>query len=128
MRDDYYDNYWVSWDESVPGSDIGITDYGHRGVPDVFLSAPLKSVDKGGVWNGAEFANAEYDALVDEYSSSTDLQSQQAASAKIQALLVDEVPIIFPYNYNYLSATKKNVTGVVTGAMGYVYTDAAAKG
>ncbi|MDH4276976.1 MAG: ABC transporter substrate-binding protein [Acidimicrobiia bacterium] len=127
MRDDYYDNYWVSWDESVPGSDIGITDYGHRGVPDVFLAAPLKSADKGGVWNGAEFANPTYDALVDEYSASTDLQSQQAASAKIQTLLVDEVPIIFPYNYNYLSAVKTNISGVVTGAMGYVYTDQAAK-
>ncbi len=127
MRDDYYDNYWVSWDPSVPGSDIGITDYGHRGVPDVFLSAPLKSVDNGGVWNGAEFANAEYDTLIDEYSSSTDLQSQQAASAKIQTLLIDEVPIIFAYNYNYLSATKKGVDGVVTGAMGYVYTDSATK-
>lgn len=127
MRDDYYDNYWVKFTPEAPGSDIGITDYGHRGVPDVFLTAPLKSPDAGGVWNGAEYANPAYDALVDEYSSSADLQSQQAASAKIQALLQEDVPIIFPYNYNYLSATKKAVTGVVTSAMGHVFTDSAAK-
>jgi peptide/nickel transport system substrate-binding protein len=128
MRDDYYDNYWVSWDPSVPGSDLGITDYGHRGVPDVFLNAPMRSPDKGGIWNGAEFVNADFDALVDTYSASTDIQSQQTAAVQIQELLLDETPILFLYNYNYLSATKPNVTGVVTSAMGHVYTDQAAKG
>jgi peptide/nickel transport system substrate-binding protein len=128
MRDDYYDNYWVSWDPSVPGSDLGITDYGHRGVPDVFLNAPMRSPDKGGIWNAAEFVNADFDALVDTYSAATDIQSQQTAAVQIQELLQDETPILFLYNYNYLSATKPNVTGVVTSAMGHVYTDQAAKG
>ncbi len=127
MRDDYYDQYWIGSD-SVPGSDIGITDYGHRGVPDVYLNAPLRSVEKGGIWNAAEFKNAEYDSIVDTYSSSTDLQSQQAAALKIQTLLQDETPILFPYNYNYLSATKSTVTGIVTSAMGHVYTEQASKG
>ena len=124
LSDDYYDTYWVAFDPSIPGSDLGITDFGHRGVPDVFLVAPLKT---GGSWNAAEFSNAEYDTLLDTYQSSLDLQSQQDASAKIQELLLDEVPIIFPYNYNYLSATTKNVTGVVTSAMGHVYTEQASK-
>ena len=42
LSDDYYDNFWVAFDPSIEGSDLGITDYGHRGVPDVFLVAPLK--------------------------------------------------------------------------------------
>ena len=126
------DNNWVrTYDPSVAGSDIGITDYGHRGVPDVFLNAPLKSfksVDDGaGVWNAAEFANAEYDSLVDTYSASPDLQSQQAAAVKIQALLQDEVPMLIPYNINYLAATKTNVAGVVPTAMGHFFTDQASK-
>lgn len=132
LRDDYYDNNWVrTYDPSVAGSDIGITDYGHRGVPDVFLNAPLKSfksVDDGaGVWNAAEFANAEYDSLVDTYSASPDLQSQQAAAVKIQALLQDEVPMLIPYNINYLAATKTNVAGVAPTAMGHFFTDQASK-
>jgi len=132
LRDDYYDNNWVrTYDSSVAGSDIGITDYGHRGVPDVFLNAPLmsfKSVEDGaGVWNAAEFANAEFDSLVDTYSASPDLQSQQAAAEKIQALLQDEVPMLIPYNINYLSATKTNVAGVVPTAMGHFFTDQASK-
>jgi peptide/nickel transport system substrate-binding protein len=133
LRDDYYDKNWVrTYDPAVPGSDIGITDYGHRGVPDVYLNAALrtfKSVDDGaGVWNAAEFANADYDAAVDAYSSSADLQSQKAAAEKIQAVLADEVPMLIPYNINYLSATSSKVSGVVPTAMGHYFTDKASKG
>ncbi len=127
MTDTYYSQQWLKGDDA-PGSDIGITDYGHRGVPDVYLNAPLRSADKGGIWNAAEFNNPAYDALVDTYSSSVDLPTQQAAAVQIQTLLQDETPIIIPYNYNYLSATKKNVTGIVTSAMGHVYTEQASKG
>src|SRR5215469_669359 len=35
---------------------MGITDYGHRGVPNTVLSAPLKS---DGVWNSAHFKSKE---------------------------------------------------------------------
>lgn len=132
LSDDYYDKYWVrTYDPSVPGSNIGITDYGHRGVPDVYLNAPLKSFksveDGAGVWNSAEFANADYDKAVDDYQLATDLQSQQAAAEKIQAILTDEVPMLIPFNINYLAATKTNVTGVEVTAMGHFLTGSAAK-
>jgi peptide/nickel transport system substrate-binding protein len=132
LRDDYYDVNWVrTYDPSVAGSDIGITDYGHRGVPDVFLNAPLKSFesveDGDGVWNAAEFANADYDALYDEYQAATDLASQQAAAEKMSAILQDEVPMLILYNINYLAATTKNVTGVQPTAMGHFFTDKASK-
>ncbi|CAB4362244.1 MAG: peptide ABC transporter substrate-binding protein [Actinobacteria bacterium] len=132
LQDDYYDKNWVrTYDPSVPGSNIGITDFGHRGVPDVYLNAPLrsfKSLDDGaGVWNAAEFANADYDAAVDTYSSAADLQSQQKAAETIQGILQDEVPMLIPYNINYLAATKSNVTGVVPTAMGHFFTDQASK-
>ncbi len=132
LQDDYYDKNWVrTYDPSVPGSNIGITDYGHRGVPDVYLNAPLrtfKSLDDGaGVWNSAEFANADYDAAVDTYSSAADLQSQQKAAETIQGILQDEVPMLIPFNINYLAATKANVTGVEVTAMGHFFTDKVSK-
>jgi peptide/nickel transport system substrate-binding protein len=132
LRDDYYDNNWVrTYDPSVPGSDIGITDYGHRGVPDVYLTAPLRSFDKqpdsGGVWNAAEYSSADYDTAVDEYSSATDLQSQQAAAEKVAGILQADVPMLIPYNINYLSCTKTSVTGVQPDAMGHFFTAKAAK-
>ncbi len=98
-------------------STFGMTEYGHRGVPNVFLGAPLKS---DGVWNSAHFKNKEYDALADEYVAALDLQSQRAAAKKIQEMLLDEVPIIISYFYFYLSALKPTIAGVNVSAMGHV--------
>ena len=101
-------------------SDMGITDYGHRGVPNVFLSAPLKS---DGTWNSAHFRNTEYDQLVSSYFAALDLEAQRAAASKIQTLLLDETPLIFAYFYDYLTATRKGVAGVNGTAMGQIYLD-----
>jgi peptide/nickel transport system substrate-binding protein len=112
------------YDEGVYGkspwldSDMGITDYGHRGVPNVFLSAPLTS---DGTWNSAHFHNAEYDTLVKSYIAALDLESQRAVAGKIQNLLLDETPIIFTYFYDFLTATKKGMTGVQPTAMSHLF-------
>ena len=82
------------WLDSV----MGITDYGHRGVPNVFLSAPLTS---DGTWNSAHFKNKEYDTLVTSYVRALDLEAQRATAGKIQTLLLDETPVIFAYFYDY---------------------------
>ncbi|HEX5468306.1 MAG TPA: ABC transporter substrate-binding protein [Gaiellaceae bacterium] len=98
-------------------STMGITEYGHRGVPNVFLDAPLRS---DGTWNSAHFKNDTYDGLVDDYVAAVDVQSQKGVARKIEELLLDETPIIFSYFYNFLTATRKNVTGVEPSAMGHL--------
>jgi peptide/nickel transport system substrate-binding protein len=104
------------WLDSI----IGATDYGHRGVPNVLLAAPLKS---DGTWNSAHFKNKEYDGLVAQYVAALDLGSQRAVAGKIERLLLDETPIIFSYFYNFLTATAKNFTGIETTAMAHVFVD-----
>jgi peptide/nickel transport system substrate-binding protein len=99
-------------------SDMGITDYGHRGVPNVFLSAPLKS---DGTWNSAHFKNPAYDKLVASYIGSLDLDSQRTTAGKIQNLLLDETPVMFVYFYDFLTATKKGATGVQPTAMSHLF-------
>ena len=89
---------------------MNITDYGHRPTPNVFLGAPLQT---GGIWNAAHFSNPAYDALVKQYTAEVDVQKAQAIAGKIQALLLDETPIIIPYFYNYLAAGSKKVQGYV---------------
>jgi peptide/nickel transport system substrate-binding protein len=106
----YYEKYWLN-------SPLGITDYGHRGVPNVFLTAPLESK---GVWNAAHFANANYDKLVAEYVAALDISSQRGIAKQIQELLLDETPIIFPYFYFHLSAQKTNVSGAKPTGMGHI--------
>jgi peptide/nickel transport system substrate-binding protein len=106
----YYDKYWLS-------SPLGITDYGHRGVPNVFLGAPLLST---GTWNAAHFANTTYDGLFNQYVKAIDLTAQKAVTGQIEKLLLDETPLIIAYNYDALTAIKKKVAGVETTGMGHL--------
>jgi peptide/nickel transport system substrate-binding protein len=106
----YYSNYWLD-------SSLGITNYGHRGVPNVYLGAPLKS---DGTWNSAKFNNAEYDALVDSFVAEPDEAAQRELAGQIQALLADEVPMIIPYFVGNISATRPGTTGLETTGMGHV--------
>jgi peptide/nickel transport system substrate-binding protein len=106
----YYDAYWLD-------STLGITNYGHRGVPNVYLGAPLKS---DGTWNSAKFNNAEYDALVDAFVAEPDEAAQRELAGQIQALLADETPMIIPYFVGNISATRPGTTGLETTGMGHV--------
>ena len=103
-----------TWLDSV----MGITDYGHRPVPNVYLTAALAGDPKLGVWNSAHFKNDEYDELVRQYVAALDVDSQRTVAKQIQELLLEETPIIFPYFYNFLSAAKPNLQGAVSAATG----------
>jgi peptide/nickel transport system substrate-binding protein len=98
-------------------STMGITEYGHRGVPNVLLGAPLLSK---GTWNGAHFKNERYDALVKDYTAAVDLDVQRDTAKQIQELLLDESPILFTYFYYYLTGAKNDVADVEVTAMGHI--------
>ncbi len=98
-------------------SEFGITDYGHRGVPNVFLTAPLKS---GGAWNAAHFKNKTYDKVTDDYVAALEPGQKKQLAKQIQELLLDESPMIVPYFYFLLTAARKNVAGVEVSAQGHV--------
>jgi peptide/nickel transport system substrate-binding protein len=97
-------------------STFGITDYGHRGVPNVLLTAPLTSK---GPWNSAHFKNPQYDDLVAQYAAALDVETQRGVARQIQELLLDETPLIIPYFYFHLGAMRKNVAGVEVTGMGH---------
>jgi peptide/nickel transport system substrate-binding protein len=98
-------------------STLGITDYGHRGVVNVFLGAPLLSK---GTWNSAHFKNPQYDKLVADFTAQLDVQKQMAVAKQIQELLLDETPLAIPYFYDFLTGVKKGWSGIETTAMGHV--------
>jgi peptide/nickel transport system substrate-binding protein len=101
---------------------LGITDYGHRGVPNLFLNAPLVS---GGAWNAAHFANPQYDKLGKQFAAALDVASQKKIAGKIERLLLDETPMIIPYFFDQLVATRKTLTGVRFTAISQMYFDRA---
>jgi peptide/nickel transport system substrate-binding protein len=94
-----------TWLDSV----MGITDFGDRPVPNVFLSACYLSDQKVGTYNAAHFRNSEYDGLYADYVAALDVDSQRAVAKQIQELLLDETPIVIPYFYNFLAAAAANV-------------------
>jgi peptide/nickel transport system substrate-binding protein len=98
-------------------STFGITDYGHRGVPNVFLTAPLTSK---GPWNSAHFKSPTYDGLVADYVAALDVDSQKQVAKKIEELLLDETPIVYPYFYFHLAAEKKSFKGAEPTGMGHI--------
>jgi peptide/nickel transport system substrate-binding protein len=112
----------------VPGksdwldSPLGITDYGARGVPNVFLKAPLTST---GTWNAAHFQNPQYDKLVADFDAALDIATQKKYSAQIQTLLLDETPVIIPFFYDQLIAARKQLNGVRFSALAQLYFDRA---
>jgi peptide/nickel transport system substrate-binding protein len=109
---------------------MSLVDYGHRGVPNVFLTSPLETYNAKtgtGTWNAAHFANAQYDKLVAQYIASSDLGTQKTLAGQIETLLLAQTPIIFGYFYNYLTATLKGVTGVYPTAVGHLFLYDAAK-
>jgi len=107
-----------NWLDSV----MGITDYGHRGVPNVYLNAPLKS---DGTWNAAHFKNADYDRLVEGYVAAGTLEGQQEYSGQIQRLLLDETPVIFGYFYDFIVVGSKALQGAQPTAMSQLFLDQA---
>jgi ABC-type transport system substrate-binding protein len=110
--------------------EMSLVDYGARAVPNVYLKAPLQSIDAKtgqGSWNAAHFNNSTYDKLSKQFLAAVDISTQRQIAGQIQRLLLDETPIIFAYWYNYLTATAKNVTGVYPTAQGQLFLWNAAK-
>ena len=97
---------------------MSLVDYGDRGVPNVFLNAPLVS---GGPWNAAHFKNSQYDALVKQYVAALDLQAQRSVAGKIEQLLLSETPIIIPYWIDGLTASTPTVGGLNPTSIAQLY-------
>jgi peptide/nickel transport system substrate-binding protein len=97
---------------------MSLVDYGDRGVPNVFLDAPLLS---NGPWNAAHFKNPTYDNLVKQYTAAVDLQTQKQIAGKIENLLLEQTPLVIPYFIDGLTATASNVHGVNPTSISAIY-------
>jgi peptide/nickel transport system substrate-binding protein len=125
----YYGDFVIGKSDWLDG-EMSLVDYGGRSVPNLYLAAPLQTVNAKtgqGAWNAARFNNPTYDKLSKQFIATVDLQGQKQLAGQIQRLLLDETPVIWAYFYNYLSATQKNVTGVYPTQQGQFFLWNAAK-
>ncbi|MBV9605187.1 MAG: ABC transporter substrate-binding protein [Solirubrobacterales bacterium] len=104
--------------------EMSLVDYGDRGVPNVFLEAPLTSA---GPWNAARFKNPQYDKLVKQYVAALDLQAQKQVAGQIQQLLLNETPIVIPYWIDGLTASTPTVSGLNPTSIAQLYLNTASK-
>ena len=119
----YYGNFLFGTSDWLDAT-MSLVDYGHRGVPNAFLTGTLQTTSAktgAGSWNAAHFSNAQYDKLVSQWVAASDVSTQQDIAGQIQTLLLNETPVIIPYFYNYLTATAKNVAGAYPTAVGHIF-------
>jgi len=110
----YFGNSTLGSSDWLDG-EVSCVAYGARGVPNLFLEAPLQSVNAKtgqGAWNAARFNDRAYDKLSKQFIAAADLSTQRRLAKQIELLLLDETPIIYPYFYYGLTATQKNIHGV----------------
>jgi peptide/nickel transport system substrate-binding protein len=95
--------------------EMSLVDYGGRAVPNLYLEAPLQTINTktgSGAWNAARFNNSTFDSLSKQFVAAVDLSTQRMLAKQIEDLLLDETPIIYAYFYDLLIAQQKNCSGV----------------
>jgi peptide/nickel transport system substrate-binding protein len=97
---------------------INITDWGHRSVPNVYLSSAL---EYKGVWNAAHYNNPAFDDIANKFVGAISLTDQRTYAKQGEQILLQDTPVIFPYFYNYLAAGSKTVKGYFADPLGTVY-------
>jgi peptide/nickel transport system substrate-binding protein len=83
----YGDNGWLE-------VDLGITPWGSRPVPQLYLDLAYKT---GAQWNEAHFSDEELDQQIDIAGSSLNEDERVAAYHEIQRILIERGPVIIPY-------------------------------
>ncbi|HEY8677029.1 MAG TPA: ABC transporter substrate-binding protein [Candidatus Dormibacteraeota bacterium] len=107
----YGDTPWLN-------APINITDWGHRSVPNVFLTAALES---NGVWNAAHYSNPQFDAAAKGFIGAISIDDQRKYAKQAETILLEDTPVIFPYFYNYLAGGTQAVKGYYADPQGTVF-------
>jgi peptide/nickel transport system substrate-binding protein len=78
-----------------------ITEWGARGVPNVYLVAAYVS---DGIWNAAHYKNAQLDSAAKSYLGAVDVQTQRKYTKKMAGLLLRDTPVVTSFFANYVTA------------------------
>ena len=120
--DTFYGAQWCPAEPADPpcsgAAELGIVDYGHRGTPDVYLNAALKTK---GVWNSSQYSSPAFDAAFTDFQTAVGVDAQKAACNKIETILLEDTPIGLPYFYNYLAGSSKKFNGRLRERLGQMF-------
>ena len=71
--------------------------------------------------NDSGFSNSEYDALISEAKSETDIEKREELLRKAEDILMEESPVIPVYFYTTVMAWNDDVDGILVTSLGKVY-------
>jgi peptide/nickel transport system substrate-binding protein len=94
-----------------------ITEYGARGVPNLFMTAAYQS---DGIWNASHYKNAAFDAAAKSYLAAADIQAQRVQTKKMAGLLLRDTPVITAYFITYVTAGSSRVTNYQAEGISHV--------
>ncbi len=98
--------YWVeAWMEV----DLGVTGWGARPVPQLYLDLAYHSEAP---WNESHYSDARVDDLIEIARSSLDQAERTAAYKEIQQILLDDGPVVVPYFFAQFMVLAGGVSGV----------------
>jgi len=96
-------------------TEANITDWAHRPVPNIYLTASLMS---GGIWNASHWKNKQFDKAAKAFFSAIALADQRKYARQMQLLMLHDTPVIYPYFYSFLAAGKKSIRGYTVDPTG----------
>ncbi|MFY2826320.1 ABC transporter substrate-binding protein [Ruegeria sp. MALMAid1280] len=97
--------FWNDWTKYPYSS----TNWNHRPLGTQVLALAYKS---GVAWNESGFANEEFDTLLAEANSISDVDQRREVMAKLQAIMIDEGVVIQPYWRTAMRHHRDNMVGV----------------
>ena len=95
-------------------SNLGITEWSGRGVPDTYLMREYRST---GDWSGAMLDSRVMDAAVDSYLQALSPAAKKKASKAIQEACLAETPYLIVNTAINVTASRKTVTGLAINGM-----------
>ena len=97
------------WAEAWMEVDLGITGWGARPIPQLYLDLAYHS---DAPWNETHYSNARVDELIETARTSLDQAARTAAYKEIQQILLDEGPVVVPYFFAQFMVLANHVSGV----------------
>ena len=98
--------YWV---EDWMQVDLGVTGWGARPVPQLYLDLAYHSEAP---WNESHYSDARVDELIELARVSLDPAERSAAYKEIQQILLDSGPVVVPYFFAQFMVLASHVSGV----------------
>ena len=97
------------WSEAWMEVDLGITGWGPRATPQIYLDVAYRS---DGTWNESRYSDPRVDELIDLARISINQEERIAAYKEIQRIMLDSGPIVVPYFFAQFMVLAGHVSGI----------------